>query len=297
MDQFVGHISEGLRYPFLPIVDRKKFLWPANAGVAVWVIPNVEYYPFDLPGATVNENASMAKPDVLNHSWRDYGVRVGIWRLFDCFDETGVKISATLNSEVCDEYPRIIEEGQKRDWEWIGHGTTNSIRLTGLSFDEETLLVRCALDRIETACGVRPRGWLGPGLAESYHTPDILWDEGIEYVCDWIADDLPFWLKASKGSLLSVPYSIEMNDMELILRQKLTGPQYYQRLVDQFEQLRYEAKRDQLGRVMAIPVHPFLMGQAHRISYLKRALEFISNDRDAWCATGSEIMEYFRNVD
>lgn len=291
------HISEGLRYPYVPIVDRPQFLWPNNAGVALWVIPNVEYYPFDLPGATVNDRAVASKPDVLNHSWRDYGVRVGIWRLFECLDQVGIKVSATLNSEVCDEYPAIIEAGNKRNWEWLGHGTTNSIRLTGMEPKDEAALIKSVLDRIQAGTGSRPRGWLGPGLAESYNTLDILTDSGIEYVCDWIADDLPFWMKASSGRILSVPYSIEMNDMELVLRQKLTGPQYRQRLIDQFRQLRLESLREKRGRVMAIPLHPFLTGQAHRIGYLKSALDFIVNQPDTWVATGSEIMDYFVSIE
>lgn len=290
------HRSAGLRYDYQPIVDRPQFMWPGDASVALWVIPNVEYYPYDQPGASINDRAAVTLPDVLNHSWRDYGVRVGIWRLFDCFDEIGVKISATLNSEVCDEYPRLIEEGNKRGWEWIGHGTNNSVRHQSLGKSEEVQLINTVLDRIERASGVRPKGWLGPGLSESFDTLDILQQSGVEYVCDWVADDLPFWIDAGNGSVLSVPYSIEMNDMELVLRQKLTGPEYKQRLIDQYEQIRAESIRQQRGRVMAIPVHPFLVGQAHRIGYLSAALEYIASQSDTWLATGSEIMEAFKKV-
>lgn len=291
------HRSPGLRYHYQPIVDRPEFMWPGDAAVAVWVIPNVEYYPYDRPGASVNDRAAVAMPDVLNHSWRDYGVRVGIWRLFECFDDVGVKVSATLNSEVCDEYPRLIEEGTKRGWEWIGHGTNNSIRLQTLTETEETELLKNVLDRIEKGSGTRPRGWLGPGLSESHNTLDILQRAGVEYVCDWVADDLPFWMQTDGGRILSVPYSIEMNDMELVLRQRLTGPEYYQRLLDQYEQLKSEAIRQDRGRVMAIPVHPFLVGQAHRIGYLADALSYIAGQRDTWLATGSEIMEVFSGVE
>lgn len=292
-----GHVAQGLRYHYQPIVDRPKFLWPGDTSVALWVIPNVEYYPFDKPGASVNDRASTAFPDVLNHSWRDYGVRVGIWRLFECFDALGIKVSATLNSQVCDEYPQMIEEGTKRGWEWIGHGTNNSIRLTSMSESEETKVVQEVLDRIDKATGIRPRGWLGPGLAESHNTLDILQRSGVEYVCDWVADDLPFWMDTKEGHILSIPYSIEMNDMELILRQHLTGPEYLQRLVDQYEQLRSESLRQGRARVMAVPVHPFLMGQPHRIGYLKDALAYISGQPDTWSATGSDIAEFYADVD
>jgi peptidoglycan/xylan/chitin deacetylase (PgdA/CDA1 family) len=271
-------------------------MWPGGAGVAVWVIPNVEHYPFGQPGVTVNDRAAAATPDVLNHSWRDYGPRVGIWRLFDCLSDLGVKVSATLNSDVCDEYPRLVEEGCRRGWEWIGHGTNNSVRLSSLNEEEERAVVRTTLDRISAAVGWRPRGWLGPGLAESARTPEILHEAGVEYVCDWVADDLPFTLTVSGGQLLSLPYSIELNDMELILRQRLSGDQYRQRLVDQFEQLKEEAVARRTGRVMAVPLHPFLTGQAHRIRHLHDALSHIAADDGSWLATGSEIMDYYQNA-
>lgn len=283
------------RYEYRPIVDHPPFMWPGGAGVAVWVIPNVEHYPFGQPGVTVNDRAAAASPDVLNHSWRDYGPRVGIWRLFDCLSDLGIKVSATLNSDVCDEYPRLVEEGCRRGWEWIGHGTSNSVRLSGLDEAEERALVETALERISDAVGQRPRGWLGPGLAESARTPEILYQAGVEYVCDWVADDLPFALAVEGGELLSLPYSIELNDMELILRQRLTGQQYRQRLIDQFEQLRAEGVARQTGRVMAVPLHPFLTGQAHRIRYLHDALHHIAVNEGSWLATGSEIVDYYRS--
>ena len=285
------------RYAYRPIADHPKFLWPGGAGVAVWVIPNVEHYPFGQPGVTVNDRAAASRPDVLNHSWRDYGPRVGIWRLFDCLSDLGVKVSATLNSDVCDEYPRLVEEGCRRGWEWIGHGTDNSVRLSTLSEDDERALVGATLDRISAATGRRPRGWLGPGLAESARTPEILHEAGIEYVCDWVADDLPFALGIEDGGqILSLPYSIELNDMELILRQRLTGDQYRQRLIDQFEQLSEEATAHQTGRVMAVPLHPFLTGQAHRIRYLHDALSHIAGHQGSWLATGSEIMDHYQST-
>lgn len=282
------------RYPYRPIVDHPKFRWPRGAKVAVWVIPNVEHYPFGRPGLSVNERAAAADPDVLNHSWRDYGLRVGIWRLFELFDQLDVGVSATLNSDVCDEYPSVVDQGCRRGWEWIGHGTNNSVRLSELAVEEERKLVQTSLDRITDATGQRPKGWLGPGLAESHHTPEILHEAGIEYVCDWIADDLPFPISAGDGELMSLPYSIELNDIELILRQHLAGDQYRQRLIDQFDQLCRDADTHALGRVMAIPLHPFIAGQAHRIGYLREALVHISSSDASWMATGTQILEYYR---
>lgn len=284
------------RYAYRPIVDHPRFSWPGGAKVAVWVIPNVEHYPFGRPGIPVNERSAAADPDVLNHSWRDYGPRVGIWRLFDLFDELDIPVSATLNSEVCDEYPTVVERGCLRGWEWIGHGTNNSVRLSGLAEDEERELVNTALDRIAEATGQRPKGWLGPGLVESHNTPDILHAAGIEYLCDWVADDLPFALTAAGGELMCLPYSIELNDTELLLRQHLTGEQYRRRLIDQFEQLCHDADAHAVGRVMAIPLHPFLTGQAHRVGYLRDALAHIASSDASWMATGTQILEQYRTL-
>lgn len=287
-------MTPGPRYPYRPIVDHPKFWWPGEAKVAVWIIPNVEHYPFGRPGIPINERSAATDPDVLNHSWRDYGPRVGIWRLFDLLDELEVPVSATLNSAVCDEYPTLVEQGCLRGWEWIGHGTNNSVRLSGLAEEEEHELVHTALGRITAATGKRPKGWLGPGLCESHHTPDILRAAGVEYLCDWVADDLPFPLAAGDGELMCLPYSIELNDTELILRQHLTGEQYRQRLIDQFEQLCHDADVHAVGRVMAIPLHPFISGQAHRIRYLRDALTHIASSDGSWMASGTHILEQYR---
>ena len=286
----------GTRYQYTPIIDRPAFLWPGEAEVALWVIPNVEYYPFGNAGPSVNERAASAATDVLNNTWREYGVRVGVWRLIDCFDRTGVKVSATLNSEVCDWYPQIIEAGCSRSWEWLGHGTNNTIRLSELSPDQERQVIRSSTTRIARATGQRPRGWLGPSLGETANTPDILYSEGYEYVCDWLCDDLPLWLSVLGGRVLSVPYSIELNDMQLILRQRSSGEEYARSLTDHFEQLKREAAERHCGRVMAIPLHPFLTGQARFVPYLERALRAIVESGHAWVATGSEIADYFARV-
>lgn len=287
------HVGSRSRLRYEPIVDRPHFSWPGDATVALWVIPNIEYYPFDAPGPAINERAVTASPDVLNSSWREYGPRVGMWRLFDCLDAVGVPVAAALNSEVCDIYPRLVEEGVSRGWEWIAHGTNNSARLTGLSLEEEQSLVTSVVDRISGATGRRPRGWLGPGLAETEHTPETVLKAGLDYVCDWIADDLPIRLDAEGGHVWAMPYSIHLNDMELLLRQRMTGPSYFEALTDAFEQLRREGARERRGRVMAIPLHPFLTGHARYVKHLQNALEAIAGSRHTWPATGAEILDHY----
>lgn len=281
------------RYAYEPIVDRPQFLWPGDAPVALWIVVNIEHYPFGAPGPVVNERSAAASPDVLNNSWRNYGPRVGVWRLLDCLDAVGARVSGALNSEVCDMYPRIVEEGVSRGWEWIAHGTNNSIRLTGLPPEDEQALVSSAVDRITRATGRRPRGWLGPGLAENCHTPETLAQVGLDYVCDWIADDLPVRLSVGGGQLWAMPYSIQLNDMDLLLRQRMPGPAYFEALVDEFEQLHSESARQRRGRVMAVPLHPFLSGRARYVKHLQNALAMIVESGGAWSATGAEILDHY----
>ena len=162
------------------IVDRPPLRWPNGARVAVWVIPNIEHFLFDRPSTRLADGSLGLNPDVLNYSWRDYGVRVGIWRMMEVMERYGVKGTVALNSDVCKHYPRIIEEGKKLDWEWMGHGQSNSVLWTGLDMDKERVLIRDVLDVIERACGVRPRGWLNPALTETLNTPDLLAEAGVD---------------------------------------------------------------------------------------------------------------------
>jgi len=281
---------ENPRYDFSPIVDRPPLRWPNGARVAVWVIPNVEYFEFDLPGTTFRP-PPREMPDVINYSWRDYGPRVGIWRTMDTLDRFGIRGTAALNSLVCRHHPRIVEEMLKRDWELMGHGTTNSRSIVGLSEDAERELIQSTLREIRECTGQTPRGWLSPGLGETYKTPDLLAEAGIQYVCDWVADDQPFVIKVRRGTLLAMPYTVELNDIPLFIGQNRTGQQYFETIRDQFDILYREGEAN--GRVMAISLHPFLVGVPHRLKYLERALEYISRHSGVWLATGGEIADSY----
>ena len=262
--------------------------------MAVWVIPNVEYFPFDLSSTPINPACTHLVPDVLNFSWRDYGTRVGIWRIMDAMDEAGVRGTAAVNALVCDYFPEFIEEAMKRGWEFMGHGLTNARGLGGMDEETEKETIRGAVEKLTLNTGKAPKGWLGPALAETMRTPDLLKEAGLEYVCDWVNDDQPYYMKTAKGPLVAMPYTLELNDIQMFLRGGCTPEQYYRALMDQFEVLYEEGGKT--ARIMGISLHPFILGVAYRSKYFRRALLEIASFKDVWLTTGSEIVSWFKET-
>jgi allantoinase len=283
------------RYGDSLIVERKAFKWPGGKTLAIWIIPNVEVWDFQSgSGAAISPQAGNVSPDVINYAWREYGMRVGLWRIADALDSLGMRATVALNSGVCQAFPQAIEQMKKRGWEFMGHGITNSKTLANLSLDEERQTIREVLRTIEQASGEKPRGWLGPGLTETFNTPDVLAEEGVQYVGDWNNDDQPYPMKVKKGKLFSVPYCMDLNDMHLLNRHAYTGEQYSQALTDQFETLYAESERT--AKVMGIPLHPFLAGQPLYTRYLKQALAKMQTRERVWFTTGSEITKAYEQV-
>jgi peptidoglycan/xylan/chitin deacetylase (PgdA/CDA1 family) len=280
------------RFDYSPIVDRPPLHWPNGARVALWVIPNIEHFLFDRPSTSISGATASLKPDVLNYSWRDYGVRVGIWRMMEIMERHGVRGTVALNSEVCREYPRIIEAGNKLRWEWMGHGTTNSILLPNLPEVEERALIKEAVSTIARGTGKAPRGWLSPALSESVHTLDILAENGIEYTGNWVNDDQPYPMRVKKGSMISMPYSSEINDIPALLGLHQSPEAFGQMIRDQFDVLYEDGAKT--GRVMSICLHPFLIGHPHRAKYFAKALAHIAARQEVWLATGGEIVDWYR---
>jgi peptidoglycan/xylan/chitin deacetylase (PgdA/CDA1 family) len=283
------------RYEDSFIFERKPFKWPGNKTLAVWIAPNVEVWRYDSPaGQAVSPNNGNIVPDVVNYAWREYGTRVGLWRMADVLDAAGVKATVALNSGVVEAHPKAVDEMKKRGWEFMGHGITNSENLAGLSLENERALIQTALRTIEQATGRRPRGWLGSGLTETYNTLDILAEEGIIYTGDWNSDDQPYQMKVRKGRMFSIPYCMEINDIPLFIRKGFTGEQYLQSVVDQFDTLYADSAKQ--PRVLGIPLHPMITGQPLRIKYLERALAHIKQRDQVWFATGSEIIDAYQRA-
>lgn len=276
-------------YAYSPIVSRPKIAWPNGARVAFYVGLNIEHFELGKPSTSIWEGTASLLPDPLNHGWRDYGPRVGIWRMIETFDRYGIRPSALLNSDVAKYYPQIIAAGRERNWAWLAHGKTNSMLHTNMAPDDERRFLEEVTETIAKATGQRPTGWMGPGLTETFETPKILKELGYSYVLDWTADDQPFTLNVS--GMLSVPYSVELNDLGLFGAKGMTGEEFYRTVVDQFDQLYADSATS--GRVMALALHPFVTGQAFRAKYLDKVLAYIASHDGVWLTTSDEIAEHF----
>ncbi|MFI6509138.1 polysaccharide deacetylase family protein [Streptosporangium sp. NPDC050855] len=279
--------AENELFTYSPITERPPIGWPGGARVAVYIGLNIEHFLIDRPSTSIWPGTADLVPDALNHGWRDYGPRVGIWRTIESLDRHGVRASALLNSAAAGHYPQIIEAGLERDWAWLAHGRTNSILQAGMTRDEERRFLADVVDTITDATGRRPRGWMGPGLTETFNTPELLAELGLSYVLDWTNDDQPYALNVP--GMLSVPYSVELNDL-LLFGRGTTGPEFVQIVKDQYERLHADSEHG--GRVMALALHPFVIGQAFRARYLDEALEYLATRPGVWLTTSDEIAEH-----
>jgi allantoinase len=278
-------------YDYSPLPARPALRWPNDARVAFYVGLNVEHYQVDKPSTSIFAGTAMLAPDPLNYGWRDYGPRVGIWRMIESLDRHGLRASVLLNSDVVELYPQIIEAGLQRDWAWVAHGQNNSMFQAGMSPEDELAFLSHIVDTIEKGVGKRPKGWLGPALTETFETPRLLAELGLTYVLDWCADDQPFPLRVPGRQMLSVPYSIELNDITMFVGKSLSGPDFYQMVVDQFDQLYADGATT--GRVMALCLHPFIINQPFRHKYLDRALEYVARHEGVWLTTSDEIADWY----
>jgi allantoinase len=280
-------------FSYSPIIHRPPLRWPNGAHVALWVVPNIEFFALDEKVPPGSGGTGVPVPDVPTWSSRDYGNRVGVFRLMEVLDRYGIRATVALNSELCAEHPAIIEEGNKLRWEWMGHCESNTRRLNAAAPGEEPRVIKDSLATIERGVGARPRGWLGSGLQETWNTLDLLAAEGCDYVCDWTNDDQPYIMTLDGGkTLVSVPYSHEINDKPAFERFNRTADEFREMICRQFDVLYREGA--QSGRVMAIAIHPYLTGVPHRIDAFAQALAYITQHERVWKATGAEIAAHYR---
>lgn len=282
-------------FPYVPITQRPKIEWPGGARLALWVIPNIEFFGLDdpMPGnhneRTPREQAKL--PMVRAWSQREYGNRIGIFRIMDVLDRYGIRATVALNSDICDHQPQIMEAAVQRQWEFMGHNETNAVRLNEMPPEKESQSIKTTLARIARATGKKPQGWLSSGLTETWNTLDHLIDEGVQYVADWTCDDQPFLMNVEGRRIVSIPYSFEINDAPMIYYNKVSTADFEEMIKRQFDVLYAEGA--QSGRVMAICLHPFIIGVPHRIGALDSALKYICSHEGVWRATGEEIVRHY----
>lgn len=279
-------------YRYWPIVDRPPIEWPDGKRLAFYVALNVEHFEPGRPSTALFPPTTSLPVDPLNHGWRDYGTRVGIWRMIDLLDRLELRASVLLNSEVCAEYPQIVAAGNERDWVWCAHGFNNARLWTGMEPDEERAAFGRLLEQLVAGTGTQPKGWLGPALSETAETPRILAEHGLTYLMDWSADDQPFPLDVPGHRMISVPYSIEVNDIPCFLGHGMTASEFEQTMRDQFDVLHEESAR-RSGGVMSISLHPFLVNQPFRHRHLERFLEYVVAHDDVWLTTTDEIADWY----
>ncbi|QKD42087.1 polysaccharide deacetylase family protein (plasmid) [Alicycliphilus denitrificans] len=277
------------RYGYSPIHQRAPFEWPGGKRLAFYVALNIERFSFG-EGLGHTPTALGPPPDTRNYGWRDYGLRVGIWRVFDLMDALGLPMCHLLNASVCEAMPQIPERIVQRGDEVVGHGYTNSERQSEMDEDTERRLIVDATETLQRHCGQRPLGWMGPWIAETPVTPDLLKEAGYTYVMDWPADDQPFWMRTRAGPLLSVPYPIEINDSPVMLSRHQPATDFHQMVIDQFEEMLELSQQQSL--VFGISLHTFVAGQPFRLRQIRSALQHIMQHPrfvDVWVTTPGGI--------
>jgi peptidoglycan/xylan/chitin deacetylase (PgdA/CDA1 family) len=277
------------RYAYRPLPERKDYSWPGGKRLAFVVTTNIEWFAF---GAGLgNDPAKPGEPQThRNYSWRDYGNRIGIWRLFDLLDELKLPAAHCTNSLVYEYAPQITDAIRRRGDEVIAHGRSNAENLRGLWQPDERRILSEVTETIARHEGRPPKGWFGAGAYETGHTPDLLKELGYTYLMDWPMDDQPVWMQTRSGPILSVPYPIETDDAQAIIHRKWSAAVFADTVVGQFDEMIEQCARQPL--VMNVSVHPYVFGQPFRVRQLRRALEHCIGHGNVWYCRPGEIADH-----
>ena len=280
-------------YDYWPYRDRPKIVWPGGKTLAFWVAPNIEYYEFDPPKNPSRSGWPKPAPDVVGYSQRDWGNRVGHWRLMELMDKYGVRGSISLSIGLIDHHPEIIEACVARNWEFFSHGIYNTRFSYGMSEAQERAVLEDCIATVQRATGQRIRGYLAPALTHTERTLDLIAEYDFWYSCDLFQDDQPQPVKTRTGKLMSMPYSLEVNDVITSGALSMTPQLYADVLKRHFDQLLEEGAES--GTVMCIPLHAYLVSQPHRIAAFEEALAYITGHSEVWVTTAAEIAGYYRD--
>jgi peptidoglycan/xylan/chitin deacetylase (PgdA/CDA1 family) len=282
------------RIPYSAIVDRPPLPLPEGGRLIVWSIVNVEDWSIERAMPRTVLSPPMGQPllpDLPNWAWHEYGMRVGFWRLLECLQRHRAGVTLALNGAVCESYPRVAEAALVAGWEFMGHGLTQG-PMHGLA--DQPAAIAQTIEAIRAFTGKRPRGWESPGLTETYDTIDHLAAAGLEYVADWVLDDQPVEIATKHGPILSIPYTVETNDIPMMALQHHAAAEMLQRGIDQFERLYEESAV--ISRIMAVSVHPYITGVPHRIGYLERLYAHFRSKPGVLLWTGEQILDWYRQA-
>jgi hypothetical protein len=281
------------RIPYQMASARPKLRAPRGKPLIVHVVVNIEYWQFDQPmprTIVVPPHGRTHIPDIPNFSWSEYGNRVGMPRILEALGERKLPASASINASVLEYYPTLARAVRDAGWEFVGHGIHQ--RSLGDETDERGL-INGALAQLEAFTGKRPRGWMSPGWSETFDTPDLLKEAGIEYVYQWVIDDLPAWMETKHGPMLSLPYNLELNDSVVYAIEKHSSSEMPLRVAETLKTFEREIKRTGLPRILTLPVHPHLTGVPHRIGFFRRILDTLLKRKDTVFMVGEEIANWY----
>ena len=281
------------RYAWSNMFERPPIEWPNGAKVAFMITVPLEFFPLNQQGKPFKAPGSMvtAYPDFRHYTSRDYGNRVGVFRFLRLFSELGIRVNFALNAAVCERYPSLVASINAPHHEIIAHGLDMDVlHYGGMDEATERAQIEQCVARLRQGTGQKIRGWMSPAVSESFNTPDLLTEFGIEYVCDWANDELPYTMNTQNGALVAMPVSQEISDRQIIVNNHHTEDSFVQQLKDQFDWLAAEAECHG-GRVLSLTVHPYIMGLPYRIQALKTALQYIVSHKNVWVATGSDLLD------
>ena len=297
-------LRNDMKYPYSPIISRGKLKWPNGAKIALIVTANLEYWdlikdtdkPYYAGGPSILPDSLPGNvPDFPNFTWREYGQRVGIWRIFRAFDKLGLPLSCTMNAKTALELPELIDAVKQRDWELLAHNYEQGELLTNLAHKpaEESVVIKKTLDVYQQSMGKPARGWLSSSLRGTLNTCDIIAEHGLSFYCDLMNDDQPYLVDTKHGPIVSIPYSNEINDFTLLTRRAHSNAEFVDILKCELTELLNEANDDQSGRLMNLGLHPHVVGRAYRMPALREFLNFAKDLEGVWFATREEIADWY----
>jgi allantoinase len=282
------------RIEYSAIVDRPPLKLPGNARIVFWTIVNLEVWDISKPMARqvlAAPTGQVLLPDVANWSWHEYGMRVGVWRFFEHFKKQNIKPTLAINARVVEDYRRVAEEAKREGWEFMGHSYEQGP--IHKEPDQVAMIAR-SMDTLEKFTGKRPVGWLGPGLTQTLETPDLLTAAGVKYIGDWVYDDEPTVIKTTNGPLVTLPYTMELNDIPMMAVQHHESDYLFKRFIDQFDRLYAEGEKR--AKIISLAIHPYLSGQPHRIKYLEQIYEHVSRYDGVLHWNGVQILDWYKSA-